>query len=1052
MLLYNKETDFLKNDINPEFIIADYDRKKPFSGFLPGIAGLTGIPLWAFYVNRAQAIAGFGLRDKNGAIMEFFPANAAYRYVDKIGFRTFVKCDGQVTEIFGTAAGNRKRFMRIAPSEVSIVEKNYDLALDIVVTYFILPEAEFAGLVRTLTIENRRPGKRVIEVLDGLAQILPAGVDYGGYKAVSNLLRSWMEATNLENKIAFYRLRASTADEAEVKTVDSGNFYMSFTAEGLLSPLCDPDMIFGMDTALTHPEGFAGKRLTDILEEEQVTANKVPCAFSGSVWTAENNDKFIMHSIIGHSDDIDYLNKQKTKLALLSYIKEKRKRSQMIVGAVSSPAATETAFPDFDCYMRQNFLDNVLRGGYPLLLGKPSDSKVYYVYSRKHGDLERDYNFFYLAPEFYSQGNGNFRDVCQNRRNDILFFPETDDFNIYYFASLIQADGYNPLAVNGTKFILRNRDGLSVLAPKLITSELNAILEKEFTPGALALYLKRRGVADKQIKSLIDAVIASSEQLISAEFGEGYWQDHWTYLLDLVETYLQVYPDRRYKLLFGRNDYRFFNSPAYVLPRAEKYCLVNGKIRQYGAVVSVKKPGNGWLQDESGKTLKTNLYGKLLLLVLCKFVLLDPEGIGISYEADKPGWNDAMNGLPGLFASGVGETTELWRLVAFLKAVSRDDSGEELILPAEAEILLDAVRAGGELSGFAAWDLSMGAIERYRAEIKNRSGGQKTFRIKELMPYLDIIEKKLTDAVNKALALGGGIIPTYLYYDVCDYEIIKDNIMPRFNHRGYRPVRVKAFSMKVLPSFLEAPARLMKCDFPGLNKDLMYRKIKESSLYDDKFSFYKTSVDLSGLSLEIGRIIAFTKGWLERESNFLHMTYKYLYGLLKGGLYRRFDNEIKTNFVCFMNPETYGRPIWENSSFIVPAVNPDRSLWGQGFVARLSGSTAEALSIRHLLFFGPELFAVKQGELVFKPRPLMSRRFFPENGTVKVRLFDKTDIIYINLHRINGYDAKVVKYELHSEAAPVTIAADVIGMPWSEKIRLGHYQTIKIYIEKEEED
>src|SRR5690554_7356028 len=46
------------------------------------------------------------------------------------------------------------------------------------------------------------------------------------------------------------------------------------------------------------------------------------------------------------------------------------------------------------------------------------------------------------------------------------------------------------------------------------------------------------------------------------------------------------------------------------------------------------------------------------------------------------------------------------------------------------------------------------------------------------------------------------------------------------------------------------------------------------------------SVDLTNETPEIGRIHAFTKGWLERESNFLHMGYKYIYAMLKSGLYR----------------------------------------------------------------------------------------------------------------------------------------------------------------------
>jgi len=65
--------------LDNEFVIEDYNRAKPFASFLPGIAGLHGKPLWAFYVNRAQCMAAFGIRSKDGAIMEFHPANTAYR-------------------------------------------------------------------------------------------------------------------------------------------------------------------------------------------------------------------------------------------------------------------------------------------------------------------------------------------------------------------------------------------------------------------------------------------------------------------------------------------------------------------------------------------------------------------------------------------------------------------------------------------------------------------------------------------------------------------------------------------------------------------------------------------------------------------------------------------------------------------------------------------------------------------------------------------------------------------------------------------------------------
>ena len=93
--------NIIKDDYIDElgfYTIEDYDKKHSFSSFLAGIAGVEGIPMWSFYVNRGQAISSIGIRDKDNCIMEFFPANEAYKMVYTNGFRTFIKIKNDKNE------------------------------------------------------------------------------------------------------------------------------------------------------------------------------------------------------------------------------------------------------------------------------------------------------------------------------------------------------------------------------------------------------------------------------------------------------------------------------------------------------------------------------------------------------------------------------------------------------------------------------------------------------------------------------------------------------------------------------------------------------------------------------------------------------------------------------------------------------------------------------------------------------------------------------------------------------------------------------------------
>ncbi len=104
------------------FCLPEYNSARPFSSFLPGIAGEYGKPLWVFYTNRGQCISSFGVGNKNGAMLEFHPANKAYVLTSLLGFRTFLKISSAIGENcyepfqLGTQPGIEQRMMIRAES------------------------------------------------------------------------------------------------------------------------------------------------------------------------------------------------------------------------------------------------------------------------------------------------------------------------------------------------------------------------------------------------------------------------------------------------------------------------------------------------------------------------------------------------------------------------------------------------------------------------------------------------------------------------------------------------------------------------------------------------------------------------------------------------------------------------------------------------------------------------------------------------------------------------------------------------------------------------
>jgi hypothetical protein len=1064
-------------DENNRFIIFDYQHQNPFSSTLPGIAGHLGIPIWVFYVNRGQGIASFGTENKDHPIMEFQPANKAYQSTSTVGFRTFIKINGQeapvIYEPFAAHAAQSEQKMIISFSELELQEISYLYGLKIEVNYFVLPYEKVSGLVRQLKVTNTSEEPVEMEILDGLPIVIPYGVSNYDLKEYHRTIEAWMEVCNLENNTPYFHCRSLPDDKAEVKSFDSGNFaYAMAVTNGKaeqLQAMVNPEIIFGLDTSYRFPAPFTFLSIADLNQLSYYPNGRTPCAFFGHPTRLAPNEQTVIYSIYGNARNLDLVKEMAPKLGSESFYFNKRREANQLIADLIDPIKTKTALSQFDAYCQQTFLDNNLRGGWPFLLGDDNKKVVYHMYSRKHGDPERDYNAFYLASEYYSQGNGNYRDVCQNRRSEVWFAPFVGDSNILSFTSLIQTDGYNPLTVKGSKFFLPSSERGRLLGYTENEQALGKLLEKPFTPGGL---LKKIADLDINLSIPIDEflnhALSNAKQYYDADFGEGYWTDHWIYILDLIMDYLSIFPDHKETVLFNKKSLPFFETSIFVQPRSKKYVLANGRARQFGALKHDEDkakligerlafPNHVRSNHGKGEIYRTNLFTKLLILSILKYSTLDPMGMGIEMEADKPSWCDALNGLPGLFGSSMADSFDLLRLLNFLQEHLSNGVIENLELPIEISDLLQKIQAAlrdyqenqTEKADFIYWDCVSSAREMYRENTRlGLDGMEKTVEPDEIKFFISQMIKKLKAGIERALKLNAGIPPTYFFYEVEDFDYRLDPDGKRLTDQKGRPlIRVLNFKQKPLPIFIEGAVRYLKTVDDLQTARELYLTVKKSSLYDRKLKMYKTNVSLAEESMDIGRLRAFTPGWLENESIFLHMEYKYLLEILRSGLYDEFFEDMHNALVAFQDPARYRRSPLENSSFLVSSAHPDEKLHGAGFVARLTGATAEFLSMYEIMMAGHVPFRMNDGRLQLNLRPKLPGWLFDEDGKISFTFLGKCDVTYHNPTRNNTYDqsSHICKIRLLVEDEIVDLQGDVIESPYAQKVRDGIIRKIDVH-------
>lgn len=968
-----------RHESGDRYRIDRYDETPGFCSFLPGVAGRDGVPLWCFYVNRAQAIVAFGVCDKDHAIVEFLPATWAYQLVGIQGFRTFCKIGGRYYEPFqrypGGGAEDRCRAMWIEPDRIAILEQNRSLGLDFRVDYFTVANRPLPGLVRKLTVTNTSDEARDLGLLDGLPVIIPATFNDFVLKKMRHITEAFASVELLANGVPFYTPKTQGGDQAEVLEVEEGNFYAAWVLRGgalePVEPVVDPDVVFGDANDLVTPHLFVARGEID--PSAQLLENRLPCALAPASAALEAGESLVLLALAGWAPRSSMVPPFLSALTHPGDFEALARDSAKVIESVTRPAFMLSAERTLDAYARQNLLDNVLRGGVPVLLPSKTGPAPVHMYARRHGDLERDYNEFLLPPHPLSDGPGNYRDVCQNRRHDVWFHPGIADTEIRMFLELLQADGFNPLSVTGYRWRLANDDEASALCPTDdpgARQAFGAILRRPFSPGELLGWADRHGVHIPDRQAWLNELLSQCDRtLVARGHGGGYWIDHWTYITDLLEAFAGVWPERVKDCLTGRADIGWFDEGAYVRPRREKYVLRASGPLQLGAVVDMKP---------SGPPLPpVTALGKLTALLATKAVSLDFGGKGIEMEAGRPGWNDSLNGLPGVFGSSTCEAAEAARLASWLLRELPDPPDTEF--PAEVADFLGEVLADLDRPGYD-WDRAATIRERFRSTVRGEaSGDRKSLPGERLAELLAGVERRMRQAVEAATDRETGLVHTYFRARPVEWrrqldEAGRERIDPL---TGSPLIEVSRFEQQPLPLFLEGQVHLLRLlhDDPEAARQV-YRSVRAGPLFDRELSMYKLNECLASEPMSIGRGRSFSRGWFENESVWLHMSYKYLLELLRCGLHEEFFADAQTMLAPFMDPEVYGRSVLENCSFIAPSTCPDPGARGRGFIARLSGSTAEFIHIWILLTTGERPFRVVDGGLRLELLPVLPGDWF----------------------------------------------------------------------------
>jgi hypothetical protein len=651
---------------------------------------------WMYISSNGSLSAG--RKDRNNALFPYYPVDKIHDYRGITGSKTtlLIGKDAKtyLWEPFTTASGiiytvQRNLYKSIYCNKIIFEEINLDLGVGFQYGWY---NSEKFGFIRKSAITNQNPGSVTIDVLDGIQNILPDGVDYDFQNAYSNLLDAYKKCELLEeSRLGLYMLSSIPVDRAEP----------SESLRATTAWLCGLDHDAKILISSQQAENF--KKGQPVETETDIRASRGAYLISTKIQLTENDRKewMIVAEVNQESGDVANLSLAiKATNNLKQLIEADIDRGTANLKRIVSKADGMQMSNEELCYARHfsNTLFNVMRGGifindftidtadfrhfvgrinkevsskYKTLLDQlpeeisypelarlaestlnPDLVRICYEYlpltfSRRHGDPSRPWNQFSIETK-NADGSvklsyqGNWRDIFQNWEALSLSYPEFIESMISKFVNATTPDGYNPYRITS--------EGIDWECPD---------------PHDPWAYI-------------------------------GYWGDHQIiYLQKLLELSNEFHPGKLDSFLV-KEIFAYANVPYRLKPYRDMVknpmdtivfdFSLNDRIKE---LVRNTGADGVLLRGTDDDIYRVNLTEKILVTLLAKLSNFVPEA-GIWLNTQRPEWNDANNALVGNGASMV-TLCYLRRFLKFWSERFRESNIQTISVSEEVETLFTSV-------------------------------------------------------------------------------------------------------------------------------------------------------------------------------------------------------------------------------------------------------------------------------------------------------------------------------------------------------------------------